>query len=89
LTKEEILRTFEIILDSVNNKKNFSSLKSTFTKYFTVVLDKFEDLFDSKNKALMIQSMLVGLQLYKVFGVDFDKETLTKELKDIILKLCE
>jgi hypothetical protein len=33
--------------------------------------------------------MLVGLQLYKVFGVDFDKETLTKELKDIILKLCE
>lgn len=89
LTKDEILRTFEIILDSVNNKKNFSSLKNSFTKYFTVVLDKFEDLFDSKNKALMVQSMLVGLQLYKVFGVDFDRETLTKELKDIILKLCE
>jgi AcrR family transcriptional regulator len=89
LTSDEILRTFEIILDSVNNKNNFSPLKKTFKNYFTVVLDKFEDLFDSKNKALMIQSMLVGLQLYKVFGVDFDEETLTHELKDIILKISE
>jgi len=87
LSSHEILRSFEIILDSVNNKKNFSPLKNTFENYFTVVLDKFEDIFESKNKALMVQAMLVGLQLYKVFGVDFEEETLTNELKEIILKL--
>jgi len=89
LSSYEVLRTFEIILDSVNNKKNLSPLKNTFKNYFTVVLDKFEDVFDSKNKALMVQAMLVGLQLYKVFGVDFEEEVLSDELKEIILKLSK
>jgi AcrR family transcriptional regulator len=85
----ELLRLFEILINSTHDNKMMEVLTQTFKDYYGNILNKFEKIFNSKTKAFMLQAMFDGLVLYRSVGVEFSDKEVQENFKKLILCFTE
>lgn len=84
---KDLMKILEILISSIHDKEMMEELTNIFSTYYSQTLDFFESIFGSRQKSLLIHAMFDGLAIYKALGVDFCKEDIEKDFKEIIFKI--
>jgi len=80
----DLLKLIEIMISSLHDKALLKDLTDIFTKYYSELMSTFEKVFHSKTKAVLFQSMLDGLALYKAVGVKISFDEIEEDFKNIV-----
>ncbi|KLO21405.1 MULTISPECIES: TetR/AcrR family transcriptional regulator [unclassified Marinitoga] len=84
---DDLLRLFEILINSIHDKKRLKELGDLFHDYYTQLFDVWAEFVPDKTTAIVLQAMLDGIGIYKSVGVDFEEENLSASLEYIIGKI--
>ncbi|SHE42365.1 transcriptional regulator, TetR family [Marinitoga hydrogenitolerans DSM 16785] len=84
---DDLLRLFEILINSIHDKKRLKELGNLFHDYYTQLFDLWSEFVPNKTTAIILQAMIDGIGIYKSVGVEFKEEELCSSLEYIIGKL--
>ena len=84
---DDLLRLFEILINSIHDKKRLKELGELFHDYYTKLFELWGEFVPNKTTAIILQAMIDGIGIYKSVGVDFEEEELCSALGYIIEKI--
>lgn len=83
----DLLRLFEILINSMHNKSRIKELTDLFREYYSQLFGIWEEFVPSKTAAIMLQAMFDGISIYKSVGVEFKEGELCETFEYIIGKI--
>ncbi|WGS63993.1 TetR/AcrR family transcriptional regulator [Marinitoga aeolica] len=84
---DDLLRLFEILINSIHDKKRLKELGDLFHDYYSQLFDLWSEFVPNKTTAIILQAMIDGIGIYKSVGVDFKEGELCTSLEYIIGKI--
>ncbi|BBE31939.1 hypothetical protein OSSY52_20800 [Tepiditoga spiralis] len=84
---KDLMKILEILISSIHDEEMMEELTNIFSTYYSQTLDFFETVFGSRQKSLLIHAMFDGLAIYKALGVNFCKDDIENDFKEMILKI--
>ncbi|AEX86108.1 hypothetical protein XO10_08485 [Marinitoga sp. 1135] len=84
---DDLLRLFEILINSIHNKNRAKELTNLFHEYYSQLFEMWEEFVPSKTAAVVLQAMFDGISIYKSVGVEFKEGELCEAFEYIIGKI--
>ncbi|MBM7559696.1 TetR/AcrR family transcriptional regulator [Marinitoga litoralis] len=84
---DDLLRLFEILINSIHNKKRIKELGELFHEYYSQLFELWSEFVPNKTIAIILQAMIDGIGIYKSVGVEFEEGELCPSLEYIIGKI--